>query len=205
MKHIIFCCLLVLVSVPATSQQEKPDQDLVVLAAWMEGAFSSEQQSKADTTYFDIRLWMKRIWKDQTDGFWILVEQAMSTSMDKPYRQRVYHVKRVEENMIESAVYTLKDPAAVIGAWNDSTKLVLLNTESIVKKRGCEVYMQMDGEEFFGGTHGTACSSELRGASYATSEVKIYDDRIMSWDRGFSADGAQVWGATKGGYIFIRQ
>jgi hypothetical protein len=25
---------------------------------------------------------------------------------------------------------------------------------------------------------------------------------ILSWDRGFDANGNQVWGAEKGGYIF---
>jgi hypothetical protein len=65
--------------------------------------------------------------------------------------------------------------------------------------------MQLDAIHFFGSTHGTACTSELRGASYATSEVKIYRDRIVSWDRGYSSDNAQVWGATKGGYVFLRQ
>lgn len=201
----IFSVLALLGVVTVDTRAQKPmakDFDLATLATWMEGRFSSEDQAKADTTYFDIRLAMKRIWHDRTDGYWFLVEQAVATSHDKPYRQRVYQVRRVEENMIESRVYTWRNPTAVIGAWKDTTKLEDMTLDSLSLRRGCEVYMQMDGDMFFGSTHGTACSSDLRGASYATSEVRIYPEGIVSWDRGYAVDGTQVWGATKGGYRF---
>jgi len=41
-----------------------------------------------------------------------------------------------------------------------------------------------------------------RRAQYATSEVQIYPNRIVSWDRGFDSEGKQVRGAVKSGYIF---
>jgi hypothetical protein len=45
----------------------------------------------------------------------------------------------------------------------------------------------------------------LKGASYATSEVVIYSDKLISWDRGWNDEGKQVWGAQKGGYVFLKQ
>lgn len=205
MKILPMCLMMMFFCQQYEVRAQKTDADLEVLVTWMEGAFSSELQSKADTSYLDVRLHMKRIWRERTDGYWLLVEQSISSSQDKPYRQRVYHIHRVEENMIESRVFTWKDPAAVVGAWKDTTLLANLGQESIAIRRGCEVYMQMDNEMFFGSTHGTACSSDLRGAAYATSEVKILVNRIISWDRGFASDGNQVWGATKGGYVFMKQ
>ena len=203
-RFLLVFVVVQLFTAHAHSQTLKPDEDLEVLARWMDGSFSSELQSKADTTYFDVRLHMKRIWRDRTDGYWFLVEQAMSTSMDKPYRQRVYHVHRVEENMIESRTFTWKNPSGVVGAWRDSTLIDGLSVDDLTVSRGCELYLQMDGLMFFGSTHGTACSSEIRGASYATSEVKILYNRIISWDRGFSCDAIQVWGAKMGGYVFMK-
>ena len=47
------------------------------------------------------------------------------------------------------------------------------------------------------------CFSSDR-CSYTTSEVSIEARAITSWDRGFDADGAQVWGAEKGPYVFAR-
>lgn len=32
----------------------------------------------------------------------------------------------------------------------------------------------------------------------------VEPDRIVSWDRGFDESGSQVWGATAGGYVFLR-
>lgn len=42
----------------------------------------------------------------------------------------------------------------------------------------------------------------MHGASYARSEVEILEDKVISWDRGFDAEGNYVWGAEKSGYIF---
>jgi hypothetical protein len=28
---------------------------------------------------------------------------------------------------------------------------------------------------------------------------------MVSWDQGWNGEGKQVWGATKGGYIFVKQ
>ncbi len=208
MKYVLAVCITLFTltsGLAQTSTSGKKDLDLEVLATWLEGSFSSQEQAAADTTYLDIRLRMKRIWYERTDGYWLVVEQAVATSQDAPYRQRVYNVRRVEENMIESRTFTWKDAARVKGAWKDTTLVDGLGPSDLVLRRGCEVYLQLDARHYFGSTHGTACASDLRGASYATSEVKIYRDKIISWDRGFSSDNQQVWGATKGGYVFIRQ
>jgi CpeT protein len=49
------------------------------------------------------------------------------------------------------------------------------------------------------------CPSNLRGATYATSEVVVQHDKMISWDRGFDSRDKQVWGAEKGGYIFMKE
>ena len=56
-----------------------------------------------------------------------------------------------------------------------------------------------------GETRGTGSKSALRGASYAASEVVVTPEGIESWDRGFDADGRQVWGAEEGAYVFKRR
>jgi CpeT protein len=57
---------------------------------------------------------------------------------------------------------------------------------------------------FDGSTVDSECISNLRGAVYATSEVRITPQELISWDRGFDERGNQVWGATEGGYVFKR-
>jgi CpeT protein len=57
-------------------------------------------------------------------------------------------------------------------------------------------------ETYEGSTLGKECLSSLRGATYATSKVKIDEKMILSWDQGWDNADKQIWGATKGGYIF---
>jgi hypothetical protein len=57
----------------------------------MTGSFSSQEQAAADTSRYDIRLEMAPIWTDHPNGKWFYVEQAVAWSLEKPYRQRVYH------------------------------------------------------------------------------------------------------------------
>ena len=71
-------------------------------------------------------------------------------------------------------------------------------------RRGRHVRLDRSADTNTGATQGSSCSSDLRGASYATSEVKLDGQGIQSWDRGFSADGKQAWGATRGPYLFER-
>ncbi|MFM8770473.1 MAG: chromophore lyase CpcT/CpeT [Candidatus Kapaibacterium sp.] len=196
---------LLMFSLSASTLHAADDEDLDSLVKWLSGSFSSQRQSTVDTAYFHVDLHMNRIWNDRTDGIWMIVEQAMATSPQAPYRQRVYNIKRVEENMIELIVYAWKDSKRVIGAWKDVSLVADLSPSDLSLRRGCEVYLQRDEFKFLGGTHGTACSSDIRGASYATSEVQIADKIIASWDRGYTAKGDQVWGAVKGPYYFLRQ
>ena len=74
------------------------------------------------------------------------------------------------------------------------------------EKQGCHVTLtwNADSATFTGGTTGQGCASSLNDASYAASEVTLGADRLVSWDRGFDDKGKQVWGATKGGYVFDR-
>jgi len=199
--HRILATLLFLVATSVFAQQDK---ELDTLASYMSGSFSSANQAARDSSYFDVRLHMQRIWKHRTDGIWIYVEQAMATSLNAPYRQRVYRLHRNDDRVLESAVYALPQPQSAIGAWEDTTKISGVTPESLKLRDGCQVFLHESNGHFDGATEGMACSSDLKGAAFATTEVKIYANAIISWDRGFNSSGEQVWGATKGGYIFLR-
>lgn len=65
--------------------------------------------------------------------------------------------------------------------------------------------MKREDESYTGSTVGKKCTSNLRGSTYAKSEVKIEQNSISSWDRGFDEKGNQVWGALTGPYILRRK
>jgi hypothetical protein len=177
--------------------------DIAVLTDWLCGSFSSSRQSNEDSAFFDIRLSIQRIWEERGDGPWLYVEQAMAGSLSRPYRQRIYRLRTLSDSTFESAVYTLRDPLRFTG---DRKALEKLLPDSLEEKIGCAVVLSWDSQQkaFVGATGIKTCASELRGASYATSEVILTAEGMKTWDRGYTREGVQVWGAVKGGYQFNR-
>lgn len=177
------------------------------LAQWMAGTYTSEAQASTDPdNFFNVRLIMVPIWPERADGRWLYVEQAMATALEAPYRQRIYQVT-AEGGGFESTVYTLPgNPLDYAGAWQDPARFDSLSPEMLAEREGCEIMLTWDeaSQSYSGATVAQNCPSDLRGAKYATSEVTVTPSALTSWDRGFDADGNQVWGARLGGYRFVK-
>lgn len=190
-------------------RMESSKDKLERLADWMTGSFDSKEQSQLDSSYLNIHLEMVRIWPENKEGIWLYVEQAASWALEKPYRQRVYHLKNIgcgkEDNLFESKVYTLEKPLRFAGVWKEDNPLHQLNPDSLTEKTGCSIFMTYDECEYVGSTNEMDCKSEFRGASYATSQVNIQKYLLKSWDQGFNEKGEQVWGAVKGPYLFKKK
>ena len=175
------------------------------LARFLTGEFSSAEQAAADRNFRPVVLHVVRIWPERSDGPWLYVEQAMAEAIDQPYRQRVYQLAPRSDGSLESRVFTLRDPIAATGAWKSSEPLAHLQPNDLTAREGCTVFLrEQDDGTFRGSTEGDGCASDLRGARYATSEVHLSADLMVSWDRGYDASGKQVWGAVSGGYRFKR-
>ena len=167
----------------------------------MQGSYNSETQAKADSTYYNISLHMYPIWKEK--GNYLYVEQALNSMQNKPYRQRVYKVTRLNDSVFSSVIYTIPNDSLWIGKWKNPADFDKITSEDILIREGCEVLLKRLGKNHFKGKTGVGtCKSSLHGASYATSEVEIMKGKIISWDRGFDANDKYVWGAEKAGYVF---
>jgi CpeT protein len=210
MKTFLILTALLLLTGKLNSQVKINDQtgenvksDLILLVSYMQGSFSSEEQSKLDTNFFDIRLQMKPMWQERSDAIWIYVEQAVSSKLEKPYRQRVYKVTQLPDGTFESAVFTFSEPMKYAGDWKKDKPLDDLNPSDLTQRKGCSVFLTKNEDgSFTGSTKGKDCESDLRNAKYASSEVVITAKGMTSWDRGFNDKDEQVWGATTGGYNF---
>lgn len=201
-KIILLLVFFSLGSINSQAQAKKQQNEkyLNELAAIMQGHYSSEKQSVADTSYFNISLRMVPIWKSK--GHYLYVEQAIFKKQDKPYRVRIYKLTQDGEAIV-SQIYTLKNEKDWVGKWNTPEAFEALTENDIELKQGCEVKLErIEKNKFAGQTGVKTCASELRGASYATSKVTVLENQILSWDQGFDKDGKQVWGAVKAGYVF---
>jgi hypothetical protein len=204
---IILTTLLLLLNIKLIRAGEKIyDRDVSILGQWMSGTFDSKLQADTDSDYFEIHLNMKPIWRNKKDGVWLYVEQAMASASDKPYRQRVYHVYKENDSTIVSHVYTIKNPLRFVGQWKNDNPLQDLSVDSLEDRKGCSIYLTKTSDgKYVGSTKEKDCESNLRGAAYATSKVTISSGILESWDQGFDIDAKQVWGATKGGYKFVKK
>tara|TARA_R110002111_G_scaffold235136_1_gene296181 strand:+ start:16948 stop:17574 length:627 start_codon:yes stop_codon:yes gene_type:complete len=204
MKHffpLIIILSLVFNCKNNTKPEVKEDSELKELFALMQGSFTSEIQAEVDSTYYNISLHMYPIWENK--GHFLYVEQALTSTPNKPYRQRIYEIKRDSDSTFSSAIYKLDVDSLWIGKWKNTKAFDSISLNNIALKEGCEVILKrIAPNQFIGKTGDDTCISTMRGASYARSEVEILEDKIISWDRGFDANGEYVWGAEKAGYIF---
>lgn len=181
---------------------------LTDVATAMAGHYSSAAQAAADSAFFDIRLHMVPIWPGAADTVWLYVEQAAAGYLDRPYRQRVYRLTAEEGPSGEryrSAVFTLPDPPRWAGAWRTPAAFDTLAPAALEERAGCDIVLERAADGTWTGSTGDrTCPSNLRGAAWATSEVTLGPERLVSWDRGWDSTGVQVWGAETGGYVFDR-
>jgi hypothetical protein len=204
-KHVI---LAIIIAIPlfASAQKKINQQDLATLKSYMSGAFNSAFQAQNDSDFYEIHLHMQPIWEERKDGFWLYVEQAIVSALDKPYRQRIYHVNLLNDTTIVSEVFEMKSPLRFAGAYKQVDLLKALSIDSLEARAGCAILLhaRINGT-FVGSTKDKDCTSTLRGANYATSEVVISKEKLVSWDRGWDNNGKQMWGAVKSGYEFVKQ
>jgi CpeT protein len=222
MKHrlllvsiLLICCVLVAcnknkqttASASPTEQGGRRMSNFQFLRQCMIGDFSSALQAQKDSDYFDIRLRMVPIWSSDESTFYLYVEQAVATSLDQPYRQRIYKVTKDDDTHFTSYIYTLSNPLRLARKNADDALFTQLTPDSLTLKDGCEVKLVMDTQHmtFSGSTGDRTCPSDRSGAAWATSTVTVDENKMISWDQGWNSEGKQVWGAVKGGYIFIKQ
>lgn len=199
-----FLLLLILLTARPLTAQRDGTASLDLLARYMLGSFNSAEQANADTNYFNIELEMARIWRSRPDGVWVYVEQARADAKHKPYRQRVYQLQQVDDSTFTSTVYSLDSAEWYVGGYKLTHLLDRTAPERLVPLAGCALTLHHRNGAFVGATDPRACRNSWGKASYATSEVTVQADRLISWDRGYNEAGDQVWGATKGGYIFVK-
>lgn len=199
---LLFTHLLVLTC--SFIQAQEPTS-MELLTQWMTGSFNSEEQAERDTNYLDISLEMVRIWPERNDGVWLYVEQAASADRKHPYRQRIYQLTETDADKFTSIVYQLPDPTAYIGAYKKPKQFKKLSLSDLTRMDpGCEIHLVYMDRAFSGSNH-APCPNTWQGASFASSEVRITQQKLVSWDRGWSDKGELMWGAKGSGYEFVRQ
>ena len=189
--------------VPELNGNGVPSDVLDRAFLFLMGKFDSSAQAQEDPTYYNVQLHACEVEAPELGDRVLYIEQAMVTAVNQPYRQRLYVVTDNGDGRVASTVYTIANEDSYVGLCNRTERATFVASQ-VTERVGCTVYLSPANDGFTGGTEGTNCLSTLRGASYATSQVSLFSNRILSWDQGFNASGVQVWGAVRGAYEFIR-
>lgn len=202
MKSIFFTIIFSSFIIYIAPAQKEKKANLKKLSKYMIGSYNSAKQAAKDTAYFDISLEMCRVWEGEEGSIWLYVEQAVTANKNKPYRQRVYQLKKVDEFTLSSTIYSLPNAEKAIGAYNTEKPLSYWKPSDLTLLKGCTIYLKYKEGLFIGETKEGACENTWGEAAYATSIVRIGKKSLLSWDRGWNEKKEQVWGAKKGGYLF---
>lgn len=169
------------------------------------GSYTTAAQAKRDSRYDTVEAEVTRIWPERTDGVWVYQEQAIINRKDltptqakaQPYFQRVGWIHREKDGGLRRDNYVIKNAKAFVGR-PQTLKPDDLGPAGChnALDRVAEGYWTARTEQCPNGYKGAA---GMRGVSVQTA------DTYANWDRGFSADGKQVWGPTDGGYIFKKK
>jgi hypothetical protein len=175
------------------------------VARLLTGRFDSSAQAARDDRYFEVQLNACDVEAADVGGNVVYVEQAMLTSLDAPYRQRIYLVEERSEEVV-SVVFELDAPEQVVGIcdFNAADRAQAIARRTLSPLSGCEVALTPSDGGYVGGTREQDCVNSFSGAVYATSDVTLTETQVITWDRGYDAQGRQVWGATAGAYVFDR-
>lgn len=173
--------------------------DVNSLAALMEGAYSTSEQSIADNNYKNLTLKIKRIWTsgspERSDPQWLYVEISDSTS-SVPFRQMMCKLSFTNEGRFEQNFFNFKNGAINFsGELEKENPFSGLNEDSLQKISGCSLIVTlMNDNSYEGGLYGENCESEVPGSGYPASDIII------------SSGGIRIINKTadKEGYFFKR-
>ena len=169
------------------------------------GSFSSAAQAREDERYGTAVWHIAEIWPDRgRNSRWLYIESWINDA-PAPYLQRISRVVASEDGSIVITRYKINDADNFVGAWQSPGSFDVINKSDLTEVAGCETILARTGKSRYeGSTLGASCRNSFRGAAYAVSQTVLTTDSITNWDRGFAADGAQVWGTPHGGYELRR-
>lgn len=214
-KIVCLAAALFLIVSAATAQDVSKDKDLRRLATWMTGSFDTFAQvnadEEADAKYRHIRATLQVVpvkINGLNNALALYVENAAAETRTKPYRQRIYILKRQGENIIVE-IHKINQPEDFTGAYRNPKLLEALTMERLTREPGCDMTFQKVNSKLYKGAAGAAktCKSTLRGATHTVSNTEITPIVLTNLDQGFDDAGAHKWGPPPGtvGHIFVKR
>lgn len=196
---IILTCLLSISSAQAVPIEEQVQS----VVSHLVGVMDTSTQAANNPKKSNVRMTTCKITITQApNSVYLYQEQALTQKLDKPYRQRILQIKpSSDNNTIESKSYKPQHPETLIGLCNKPETERILNLTDIGESV-CSVFLKPSQEGYTGETPPQGCPANVRGAVRITNTIILRSDGMDTWDRGYDAQGNQVWGADGESYQY---
>ncbi|MEO1403883.1 MAG: chromophore lyase CpcT/CpeT [Cyanobacteria bacterium J06635_1] len=192
---VIFGLCLSIVS-PAVADLGETPISVDTVAEHLEGVMDTSAQAAADPDFVSVQMTTCRISVSEpaADSVYLYQEQALSNSLDAPYRQRFLQIAPGDGQRIESRTLKPDAPEQWEGFCDRAPTERLVPIDSL-GEQVCTVALRPSPLGMVGSTPNGGCPASVRGAVSITNVVVLHADGMDTWDRGFDAAGNQVWGA----------
>ena len=181
--------------------------DAKTLATWMAGEFSNFDQALENAAFFaHIKVCMRPLPQTFFDGYGLYLEQAYSSELDQPYRQRAFHIKP-EGDHLTLIHYKPKDECKdkFAGSSRDLGRLKTLTMDDLSPMPGCDMIVNFEEGAFKGIVEsGRGCRVFRNGKdSYLDNRFEITEKNLVSIDRGRDLETDEIlWGSLAGAFEF---
>ncbi len=205
--------LLLATALPVQAAQTELEQDLEQMLAWFGGRFDNHEQARGDEQdeveepHGRIHSIFAPVELPSVGEHIFYVQQYSDGDPTQIYRQRLYSFRiNLEHAGVELVIYAPPDPAAVVDAHLDPTKLAGLTLENLRSYPGCEVHWTRHGrgtedDHFTGVVPKGACqvkSTRSGRTLIIMDDLRLDAEQIWIQDRAVDPDGEWVYGH-KGG------
>jgi hypothetical protein len=133
---------------------------------------------------------------------WVYQEQFLPDHRTEPYRQRFLKIVPTATGAV-SETYVPLELARWVGLC-DRPRAERVAPAEAARPGQCRVSLQRDGAHYRGETQPGGCPTTARGAKYTMNVIRLGAEGMDTHDRGFAADGRQLWGSDGAPYEFRR-
>jgi hypothetical protein len=129
-------------------------------------------------------------------------EQALTQKLNQPYRQRFLQIQPSQDReTVESKSFKPQRSETVVGLCNKPKEKRTVKLSELGDSV-CSVFLKPTETGFVGETPSQGCPAKVRGAVKITNRIVLRPEGMDTWDRGYDANGNQVWGAQSDSYQF---
>ncbi|OUC15621.1 MAG: hypothetical protein B0A82_06285 [Alkalinema sp. CACIAM 70d] len=191
-------------------------QQVEAVAHHLIGVMSTTAQAQAEPKAVDVTMTTCAI---QVTGsptqnvVYLYQEQALSKSLNQPYRQRFL---KISPSPYSPTIRSLTYKPPQLDRWVNFCQKSPPDRQITATDLGevtCTVFLKPVVESFdrtrtnhqtmfVGTTPVDGCATNVRGASRIRNQITLHSTGMDTWDRGYDAQGKQVWGAKSTAYQY---